>query len=184
MGWTSNRQSCGVEWRRIRLQLVVWRQGQGVGQSPGSPRVMRKRKAKRRMKLRDSRTSAWRAREEEKLDSRGSCGLWSWATSPNAERWTGVCRRQWFLTLTLDQVTVVPSFVAIIVSAERRPHQRIIGVVFSSSLAQHPLPVLSGSNPEPNRSALPSMPVPSEPWTCCPHAETQANNKHPVHKMS
>jgi len=29
LGWTSNRRSYGVEWRRIYLQLVVWRQGQG-----------------------------------------------------------------------------------------------------------------------------------------------------------
>ena len=29
LGWTSNRRSCGVEWRRIHLQLVVWRQEQG-----------------------------------------------------------------------------------------------------------------------------------------------------------
>jgi len=28
LGWTSTRQSCGVEWCRIYLQLVVWRQGQ------------------------------------------------------------------------------------------------------------------------------------------------------------
>jgi len=30
LGWTSNRRSCGVEWRRIHLQLVVWRQKQGL----------------------------------------------------------------------------------------------------------------------------------------------------------
>jgi len=39
-----------------------------------------------------------------------------------------------------------------------RPHQRI-DVIFSS-LAQHPLPVLSGSNPDPNGRALPSMQAP------------------------
>jgi len=69
--------------------------------------------------------------------------------------------------------------VTIIVSAERRPHQRIIDVIFSSSLAQHPLPVLSGSNPDPTGCALPSIPVPSEQSTC-PHAVTQTDN-HPVH---
>jgi len=43
---------------------------------------------------------------------------------------------------------------AIIVSAEMRPHQRIIGDIFSSSFAQHPLPVLTlESNSGPNGRA-------------------------------
>ena len=55
------------------------------------------KKAKRWMRLRESRSIVWRAREEEKLDSRSRR-----ATSLNAERWTGVYRGRWFLTLTLD----------------------------------------------------------------------------------
>ena len=41
------------------------------------------------------------------MDSRGRR-----ATSRNAGRWTGACRGRWLLTLTLNWVTVVPSFVS------------------------------------------------------------------------
>jgi len=63
------------------------------------------------------------------------------------------------------------SRIEVLVEENCSSHQCINDVIFS--LAQHPLPVLSGSNPDPNGRALPS----------CPHAETQTNN-HPVRKMS